>query len=532
MRRFTELYIVLDQTTSTNAKIEAMADYFAVAPPTDAAWAIFFLTGRRLKRLLKRAELRSWVLKETGYPEWLLDETYSSVGDSAETIALLLPEPDTVALDTAALAVWVEQRLMPLPSLDEAERAKAVRAWWRGMDTDSRFVFNKLITGALRVGVSQRLVVRALASHLNLDSAMIAHRLMGSWTPDGELMSRLADPDTSNVDASQPYPFFLAAPLTDRPEELGEVSDWQAEWKWDGIRAQLIRRQGQTFVWSRGEELLDGRFPEIEQAAASLPEGCVLDGEILAWQNDGPMPFSDLQKRIGRLKPGAKSLRDAPCVFLAYDLLEADGSDQRSQPLAWRRNQLERLLTTHGSDHLFSVPTVTAIDWPALAAERSESRSRGVEGLMLKRRSSPYQVGRVRGDWWKWKIDPYTVDAVLVYAQPGSGRRSNLLTDYTFAVWHDGELATFCKAYSGLDNGEIRELDKWIRRNTTERFGPVRAVVPTHVFEIAFEGIALSKRHKAGVAVRFPRISRWRTDLSIQNADSLETVRALLPDPK
>lgn len=553
MKAFVELYIRLDQTNSTNEKIAAMVDYFQAAPADDAAWAIYFLSGNRLKRLLKRQELKDWLLHETGYPLWLFEETYQSVGDLAETIALLLPEPTTDELDDTSLTTWVTARIQPLNKLDETERREHVTKWWRQLNNDARFVLNKMLTGAFRVGVSKRLVIRALAQVSGLDTAVIAHRLMGNWQPDADLLPRLFNPDVTEVDASTPYPFYLASPLlTDNAEhtnmadvdevaaQLGDIQDWAAEWKWDGIRAQLIRRKGQTFLWSRGEELLEGRFPEIETAAAGLPDGSVLDGEVLAWfahhkadkHTHKPLPFAQLQRRIGRLKPGPKLLKEAPVIFLAYDCLEHNATDIRTLEYQQRQQSLCSLVEAVGSSALQQSQAVPAASWQALAALREESRERGVEGFMLKRRNSPYLVGRKRGDWWKWKIDPYTIDAVLLYAQPGSGRRSNLLTDYTFAVWQgepgNSDLVPVTKAYSGLNNDEIAELDKWIRRHTKERFGPVRSVKPQHVFELAFEGIQLSSRHKSGVAFRFPRIARWRQDLGIIDAETLEQVKALL----
>ncbi|MEM1232438.1 MAG: cisplatin damage response ATP-dependent DNA ligase, partial [Pseudomonadota bacterium] len=427
MQDFTALYVRLDQSNATNDKLAAMTDFLADADPEDAAWAMWFLSGRRLKRLIKRAALKSWVLEATGYPEWILDETYSSVGDMAETIALLLPEPSGTELAPLPLHRWVTERLMPLGALDEATQGEQVQRWWQAMTGNDRFVLNKLLTGALRVGVSQRLVTRALATHLALEPALIAHRMMGDWQPSAAFLSYLATGEGDFDDRSLPYPFFLAAPLTDGPDALGAATDWLAEWKWDGIRAQIIRRGGETFIWSRGEERMDGRFPELEARAAALPEGTVLDGEVLATDADGRVRFAALQRRIGRLRPGPKLLREVPVHFMAYDLLEHDGADYRAQPLTARRAQLSQLLGDP-VDHLVEVaqdafrlsPLATGDDWGALAALREESRERDVEGLMLKRRTSPYGTGRQRGNWWKWKIDPHTIDAVLIYAQPGS----------------------------------------------------------------------------------------------------------------
>ena len=529
MRAFAALYERLDATTSTNAKIDAMAAYFRSASADDAGWAVYFLSGRRLKRLIGARELRGWIRAHVGLEEWLFEESYAHVGDLAETAALLLRAAvdDGGARDLElSLAELVEGRLLPLRGADEPTRRDAVALLWRRVPSDQLFVLNKILTGALRVGVSQRLLVRALEQATGIEDKVLVHRLMGQWEPGGDFFRRLVAEDDGAADISRPYPFFLASPLEEAPETLGSAGAWLAEWKWDGIRAQIVRRGGRCFVWSRGEELMEGRFPEIEAAAMTLPDGLVIDGELLAWEDGAPLDFSVMQKRIGRKKPGAGILKSAPVWLMAYDLLEEDGRDLRELPLSERRARLEALLA--GRDRMLVSETVTAPDWPALTALREEARARRTEGLMLKRAASPYGVGRRRGDWWKWKIDPHTIDAVLIYAQAGHGRRSNLYTDYTFALWRDDELVPVAKAYSGLDDTEIEELDRWIRRHTRERFGPVRSVEPVHVFELAFEGIHASTRHKSGVAVRFPRIARWRRDLRVADADRLEDLARLV----
>lgn len=527
MRRFAELYAALDRTGSTTAKRDAIAAYLHDAPPADAAWAVYVLGGGKLRRLASVTELRQATREATGYPDWLVEESYAHVGDLAEAIALLLP-PGRPS-DDAPLHVWMEDRLPGLTRLDPAARVAQLRAWWQALPGEEVYLLNKLITGALRVGVSRRLVIQALALWSQLPTDLIAHRLSGDWTPGAASLAALAQPAEDDAHrAHRPYPFFLASPLEAPAQSLGERDEWLAEWKWDGIRAQLMRRDDQARLWSRGEERLDGRFPEIEQAACALPAGCVLDGEILAWDDEAaaPRPFTALQKRIGKLKPGARLLAATPVRFMAYDLLELDGADLREAPLRERRERLTGLLEGAPPALLLS-PAVDTDDWPALAQLREQSRERRTEGLMLKRLDSPYRVGRKRGDWWKWKVDPYTLDAVLIYAQSGHGRRAGLFTDYTFGVWDRGHLVPVAKAYSGLDDAEIARLDTWIRAHTIERFGPVRSVEPRHVFELAYEAIQGSSRHKSGVAVRFPRILRWRTDLSIRDADRLEDLRRM-----
>jgi DNA ligase-1 len=526
LRSFAALYDALDRTTSTNTKVAALAAYFVAAPPDDAAWALYFLTGRKIKRLIPSRVLWELTRDLTGWPEWLLEHCYAAVGDFAEAMALLSDRGDDAVPVDLPLSRWITERVIALKDMDAAQQREAMRRYWSELDVSQTFVLNRIITGEFRVGASATLVVRALAQVAGVSPATMAHRVMGDWPPTGAFFAGLLAGAASEPALSRPYPFFLASPLEQAVETLGSREDWLAEWKWDGIRAQIVRRQGAVFVWSRGEELLAGRFPELEAAATHLPDGVVLDGEVLAYR-DGVLPFAVLQTRIGRQKLTAKVLSDAPVAFMAYDLLEDGGVDIREGPLSERRERLQRQLAGVSPRVLVS-PEVEAPTWAELAALREEARRRNVEGLMLKRRASPYQAGRRRGDWWKWKIDPFTVDAVMIYAHPGHGRRATLFTDYTFGVWHEGQLVPVAKAYSGLSDEEIVELDAWIRRHTIEKYGPTRAVEPTQLFELAFEGIAPSTRHRAGVAVRFPRILRWRRDKPPAEADTLEGLRALL----
>jgi DNA ligase-1 len=528
VKGFADLYAALDETTKTNEKIAAMASYFRAAPPEDAAWAVHFLIGRRPKRLIPARDLVEWAIQAAGISDWLFGECHQAVGDLAETIALLLPAAQ--ASSEKPLRYWVEERLLPMRDWDDSARRESLLTAWREMNERQRFAWNKLITGEFRVGVSQNLVVRALAEVSGVETNVLAHRLMGDWQPTADFAAQILAKETADADVSRPYPFCLAYPLEGEVEELGDVGDWQIEWKWDGIRSQLIRRAWRTFVWSRGEELVTDRFPELAAAGALVPEGTVLDGEVLPWKDGEPLPFTQMQRRIGRKELGAKILAEVPVVLVAFDLLELGGEDVRERPLEWRRAELERIVEAAGPEsHLVVSPVVAGTSWEELRHTREQARERGVEGFMLKRRGSPYRVGRRRGDWWKWKINPYSVDAVLIYAQPGSGRRASLFTDYTFGVWDGGELVPFAKAYSGLTDDEIRQVDAFVRNNTLEKFGPVRRVKPELVFELAFEAIQRSPRHRSGIAVRFPRIARWRTDKKAEEADTIETIRALLP---
>jgi DNA ligase-1 len=550
MRHFATLYAALDATTSTNDKLEALVAYFASAQPEDAAWAAYFLAGGKPRQSVPTRLLVEFACERAGLPQWLFDESYQAVGDLAETIAHVLP-PATRASELG-LAQWIEQRVLTLRgSAAQALRERLI-GYWDELNWGERFLLTKLIGGGFRVGVSRQLVVRALALVADVDHKRIAQRMVG-WTdsrraPDAARYLRLIAPGAAGdevetpheSDIGLPYPFFLAHPLQADPATLGPSSDWLAEWKWDGIRAQLVKRAGRVWIWSRGEDLVTERFPELAALGEALPDGTVIDGEILAWQPGAPapLPFARLQPRITRKSLTKKVLNESPAALLAYDLLEAEGRDLRSEPLAARRARLDALAQalshTLALDLLRVSPLLAAPDWPALAALREQSRARGVEGLMLKQRTSMYGVGRTKaaGTWWKWKIEPYAIDAVLLYAQRGHGRRASLYTDFTFAVWDQADgvrtLVPFAKAYSGLGDEEMRKVDAVVRKTTMEKFGPVRSVTPTLVFEIGFEGIQASPRHKSGIAVRFPRMLRWRTDKSINDADTLDMLKGFL----
>ncbi|MEK8050158.1 ATP-dependent DNA ligase [Ideonella sp. DXS22W] len=605
MRRFAALYAALDASTSTEAKVAAMAAYLAEAPAPDAAWAVYFLAGGRPRQTVPTALLRTEAQAAAGVPEWLFEASYQAVGDLAETIAHLLPPPARAS--DLGLAHWVEQRLLPLRGADPVHQAAQLRAWWDELAPAERFVLVKLIGGGFRVGVSKLLVQRALARHAGLPAALVAQRMMGFGDgrarPDAaQLQALLAPADApGRRDIGQPYPFYLAHPLEPGDDSadalaarLGDAGQWLAEWKFDGIRAQLVRRgtggDAGVWLWSRGEELMAGRFPEVEAAAAALPAGTVLDGELLVWPAGAARPaaFQTLQTRINRKTLSKRLLAQTPVVFVAYDLLEQHGQDLRAQPQHLRRAQLEALLDGRdGAGTLRLSPLVSplvsprvsppppglpdaaALDgvadlagWPAWAAQRARSRELGVEGLMLKHREAPYGSGRTKaaglaaGGWWKWKVAPYTVDGVLIYAQAGHGRRAGLYTDYTFAVWNRApqdaaeaqavvdaiarrepaqpgalQLVPFAKAYSGLSDAEFAAVDRVIRAHTLEKFGPVRSVRPTLVLELGFEGLQRSARHKSGIAVRFPRMLRLRPDKPLHEADSLPQLLSLLDTP-
>ncbi len=579
MKAFARLFTELDATTSTNAKVEALTQYFNDASAADAAWAVYFLAGGKPRQVVATARLRVLACEVAGISDWLFDECYQAVGDLAETIAHVLPagnEPSDIGL-----AQWVEERLLPLRGMPEEDVASRVKSYWRELDPQGRFLLIKLVGGGFRVGVSKLLVQRALAAHAGVDAKRVAQRMMGytdgKSMPSSGRYAALVAPVQEGVadlqDEGQPYPFFLAHQLDAPPEEfaarLGPVTDWQVEWKYDGIRGQIVKRAGRVWVWSRGEELVTDRFPELVALAQPLPDGTVLDGEIMVWTEQDvqppgtrvgrPAPFALLQQRIGRKTVTKKVLADAPVTFMAYDLLEQGREDIRHLPQRERRARLEALVA--GTPWKLS-PVETDASWLEFAQRRQQSRERGVEGFMLKRLDAAYGTGRTKADglWWKWKIDPMTIDCVLIYAQAGHGRRASVYTDYTFAVWnrppHDKaeadavvqaiaqrepvrarepqdaaeplQLVAFAKAYSGLTDEEFRQVDAVIRKTTLEKFGPVRSVKPSLVFELGFEGINRSPRHKSGIAVRFPRMLRRRLDKPLHEANSLQDLELLL----
>ena len=527
MKQFAHLFYLLDQTNKTNEKVAILKEYLEEAPEKDKLWALALFTNKKPKRPVNSTQLRHWAAEMAGLPEWIFNESYQVVGDLSETIALLLPEPPEQ--QNFSLAYWMDY-IRELQNLPEFEKKSRILEAWSAMDPQERFVFNKLISGSFRIGISQNLMVRAIAEVLGSEKAEVAHQLMGNWHPDETDFHQLFIESDANTDLSRPYPFFLAHALDAGPDALGKENEWQAEWKWDGIRSQLIVREGQIFIWSRGEELVTEKFPELASLAKTLPDGTAIDGELLPFKDNTVLSFNALQTRIGRKNVTKKVLEEAPSVIFAYDLLEYQGKDIRPRPLAERRALLEEVVEKAGQPSLLRLsPTVNFESWSSLAEIRLRSREMVAEGLMLKKLSSPYQVGRKRGDWWKWKVDPLTIDGVLIYAQKGKGRRADLYTDYTFAVWNkEGQLVPFTKAYSGLNDQEIRQVDHFVKRHTKERFGPVRTVTPELVFELAFEGIQESKRHKSGVALRFPRILRWRHDKKAEDANTLEELQEML----
>ena len=525
MKAFASLFLSLDQTNKTKEKVALLKQYFSQVADEDKVWTLALFSGRKPKRPVNSTLFRNWAVEASGLSPWLFEESYHVVGDLAEVISLLLPFPQQTS--DKSLTEWINF-ISSLASLPEEEKKTKLLTAWNELSQQERFVFNKLLTGSFRVGVSQSLIVQALSELTGIEKPVISHRIMGNWDPQSITFAELLHAENSLDDSSKPYPFFLAYPVDETPEKLGAPADWTAEWKWDGIRSQAIKRNGHFFIWSRGEELVTDKFPDLKQMEDFLPDGTTLDGELLPFKNDQPLPFALLQTRIGRKNLTAKALGEAPVSFVAYDIMEYNGKDIRAQRLDERRAIVKELVNRAAIPCLRFSADVNFTSWEQLAEIRKESRANFAEGFMLKRKSSPYQVGRKRGDWWKWKIDPLSVDAVLIYAQKGHGRRADLFTDYTLGVWKEDKLVPFAKAYSGLTDQEIKEVDAFIKKNTVEKFGPVRTVKPELVFEIGFEGIQRSGRHKCGIAVRFPRILRWRKDKKLEEADNLESLEGML----
>ncbi|WP_194775749.1 ATP-dependent DNA ligase [Pararhodonellum marinum] len=525
MRAFADLFSRLDQSNKLTDKLYALGDFFEKSTSKDRLWTLAIFTHKRPKRQVNTRKLREWCTELAQIPDWLFEECYQKVGDLAETIALLLP-PAKMKNDFP-LHHWIDF-LIALETKTEEEKKVEILAAWNQMDQAERLVFNKLITGGFRIGVSQQVITRAVAETFGMEKNEVAHRIMGNWHPDQITFEELILSDQPADDASRPYPFYLSYPLEEEPQQLGRLTDWIIEWKWDGIRGQIIKRKGQTYIWSRGEELVNDKFPELVELGNELPDGTVLDGEIIPFQNGKPLPFNLLQTRIGRKNLTKKILQEVPIHFIAYDIMEAEQQDIRSIPQRERRKILENIHAQLERPNFHLSQIILAPDWEQLQILRQEAREKMAEGFMLKNKKATYEVGRKKGNWWKWKIAPLVIDGVLLYAQKGHGRRADLYTDYTLAVWDGDLLVPFAKAYSGLTDAEINQVDRFVKQNTKERFGPVRTVKPELVFEIAFEGIQSSPRHKSGIALRFPRINRWRKDKKMEEANTLDDLKAFL----
>ncbi len=527
MKAFSNLFTKIEQTTSTNAKVSALVEFFEEAPDEDKIWAIALFTHRRPKRTISTAFLREWAVELANIPDWLFENSYHFVGDLAETITLILPFNDNLV--EKPLAQWITE-IDALKQKGDDYKKQWVCESWQSLNKDQRFLFNKLISGGFRIAISQRVITKALSKYLEVGDSNLAHRLLGNWSPFNISFEQLMLAEDFRDTISRPYPFYLASAIEMELEELGQMEEWSAEWKWDGIRGQYIYRHGEIFIWSRGEELVTERFPELHTVSKGIDYDFVLDGVILAFNEGKLMNFQHLQKRIGSKTVGKKLLKDVPVIFMAYDLIEFKGEDVRQKALQERREMLLDLVIQSESQNLILSEPIKINEWQDLRELMKVARAKKTEGFMLKNLSSPYRDGRKKGDWWKWKVDAYTIDAVMIYAQRGDGRRAKLFTDFTFALWNGDRLVTFAKASSGLTDLELEEISQFVRKNTIEKFGPVRSISPELVFELAFEGIQKSKRHKSGIALRLPRITRWRRDKKASEANTLADIKVFLQE--
>ena len=556
-RSFGNLINNLEQCNSTKKKINLISVFIKDIDPRDGSWILLLLMSTRQKRVITGRRLKDILQASFRMPSWLIDDCFAQVGDSAETISLLWPQLKSELTDaniecsevynklfnepkeSKPLHWWMETLLPAIKDATETTQNRLILKLWSDIADQDHYLTNKLITGGFRNGVSKGLVVKSIAQAYELDESTVLERLMKPIEINNIWFQELTHPVSINRTdrGAIPYPFYLASPVEIEKIKETPPADWRLEYKWDGIRGQLIKRDTGAYLWSRGEELVNHVFPEIIEMAENLPDGTVLDGEILCWQKDvrKPMAFASLQRRLGRKTVNKKLLKECPTVFLAYDILEHKSIDIRAYNLRDRLKLLESVQLNYNHPCLVIDNEKEFAEWEELIQLRDRARLEGAEGLMIKKISSHYLSGRKRGYWWKYKHDPMTLDAVLIYAQAGTGKRANLFTDYTFALWDDSnkyskdrKLVTFAKAYSGLNNSELMELDKWIRTHTIERYGPTRVVEQKQIFEIAFEGVMESKRHKCGLAVRFPRIHRWRIDKPVMEADCIEQAQALL----
>jgi len=539
LNKFSKLFEDLDSNNSSNKKVNSLTKYFKLNNNLNNILTIYLLIGKKNKRFISGKSLREYYANIYKIPKWLIDECYSKVGDSAEVIALLLQDKilEKNIKDDISLNELINEILPKLKKLDENKKKLYIKSLWEKISKDNQLIFNKILTGTFRIGVSKGLVVKAISNMTGVDESIILHRLMGELEPIEETYMFLINQKLEQKELDyKPYPFQLANTFDERIKETISVDKYQFESKWDGIRSQIIKRSNNISIWTRGEELVNKTFPELIKIISHFKNDFVLDGEILIWDENKNRPknFSLLQKRLGRKSPSLKIQKDLPVVFMAYDILEINGKDIRSKILSERRNILEKSFSNLISEDksIIGKIKITKLhqisNWIDLEEVKNSARKSNTEGLVIKDKQSEYVPGRKKGNWWKYKIDPMQLDGILIYARPGSGKRADLYTDYSFGIWEDNKLVKFANAYSGLNNEEIRELDKWIRRNTLEKFGPVRSVKPELVFEISFDNIQISKRHKSGIALRFPRITKWRRDKNIMEADNLENALKMI----
>ena len=537
MRNFATLFKELDETAQADLKIEALINYFKKVPPEDLAWTVSLLLGRKIKQVISVKRLRKWSVELTQIPDWLLAECLNNVGDLAETISLILPFEGNS--ENIPLHVWIEQCIFPLKDQQEEIQKEKIVSFWHQLNSVERFLFNKLVTGSFHVDIPPKLIIKALSSFCSLNEKYISQRLIGNWVPTAGFFNFLCTSNVSDTMANIPYPFNPVVQLDLKVEDLGNINQWLFEWKWNGIRSQIIKRENKVFIWSHDEDLLNDSFPELYELGSILPDGTVIEGIIIPIRDNILLPSAELKKRIAKRYPVKKILSDIPVSFVAFDLLEFDKEDIRNKSLNQRRNLLKEILNDITDKRIILSGVVECNSWKDLKIARSEAGKKSVDGLMLKRLYSPYSIGSetivsamqsgiLTTNWYKWKNDPLTINAILLYARLEQGSTSPLFKEYTFALWHDGKLIPFAKTSSGLTDEEIIQVDSFIRKNTLGKFGPVRTVKPELVFKLEFDGIQKSSRNKSGIVVLSPHITRWHHYKKIEEAGSLNSLTILL----
>ena len=522
MRAFADLLDRLIYTRSRNAKLRLIGDYLKVTPDPDRGWAIAALTGGLDFPAVKSALIRKLIEDRVDPVLFRMSRDY--VGDTAETVALLWPERPVTGEVDLSLGAIVDR----LGSLSRSEAPAVLADLLDRLASDERFALLKMATGALRAGVSSRLAKTALADAFLLDVDAVEEVWHGVSPPYALLFEWAEGRGQQPIATDTPVfrSFMLAHPLDELRVDL---ADYAVEWKWDGIRVQIVHVMGQTRLFSRTGDDITGSFPDVA-AAVAVPG--VFDGELLvrgAFQGGEAASFNALQQRLGRKIVSPAMLQDYPAFVRIYDILFDGDEDLRVLPWTQRRQRLEKTMPRFDATRFDLSAIIDAADFDALGAIRDGARDAAIEGVMLKRRDSPYVTGRRVGLWYKWKRDALTADCVMMYAQRGSGKRSSFYSDYTFGCWNEaGDLLPVGKAYSGITDEELKMLDRFVRQNTVAKFGPVREVTKTMVLEVAFDSVHVSKRHKSGVAMRFPRIHRIRTDKPAVEADRVETLMRMV----
>jgi len=527
MKAFAKLISNLEQTSKEAFKVTALAQYFSNATDEDKLWTLALFTGTRPKRVVDIKALKEFAEQVYTEGEWLFEASHQIVGDMAETIAYFLPKAKRNGNHT--LSEWISM-IRTIFNAERIDQRDAITKAWDTLRPEERFIFNKLITGGFRIDVSLKLLSKALAIVTGKDENLLAHKLNSDWHPDEVSFETLIFTENPEAEKSKPYPFHLAHTLESTVAELGDISNWQVERKWDGIRVQVIVRGNKISIWSRKGDILSSKVPELKPLAESMEDGTVLDGELICFKNGKILPINNLRTRFGRRNNSKKQFEESPCVFMAYDILEFKGEDIRNKDLAERRKKLEKVILQYYDEHkiILLSDIINNDNWESINSEREKSREHQVTGLVLKNKKSIYGSSRVEGDWWKWPVDPLFIDAILLYAQAGEGGSSKMYREYSFALWHGEDLVTFAKAKSGLEDKELKELTSFVKKNTKEKFGPVRSVAAVQIFRLAFDSITASKRHKSGILLKNPRLIEWLRDKNIEDGNNLDDLKKML----